>query len=74
MVDDRPEIESFNLADLDVSAMEVRLELTSVMSACPHVCFENTCPGHGCDVNGNPCAVACGYVSCTHFSGGCQVN
>lgn len=47
-----PEIESFNLADLDVSALDVRLELTALV---PHgiiVCYENctvNCVCHGVD-------------------------
>ena len=74
------EIESFNLADLDVSAMEVRLELTSIMSACPHVCFENTCPSHGCSAH---CTTECtcfgvnygGCPSlCPSLTPGCQVH
>jgi hypothetical protein len=33
-----PEIESLNLSDIDVSALDARLELTSIM---PHTCTSN---------------------------------
>jgi hypothetical protein len=35
---EEPEIESFNLADLDVSPLDVRLELTSLLPQAPHPC------------------------------------
>jgi hypothetical protein len=61
------EIESFNMSDLDVNALDVRLELTSVLpeviacgSNCPHNCVSN------CDTNctGNECG----------YNTGCMVN
>ena len=39
-----PEIESFNLTDLDVSALDMRVELTTLV---PHIII---CPGN-CSVN-----------------------
>jgi hypothetical protein len=61
-----PEIESFNLADLDVSGLDVRLELTSIV---PHYivgCVDN------CHTNctGN-CTVDCtsnGVCNCNHYN------
>jgi hypothetical protein len=55
------EIESFNLADLDVNALDVRLELTSLIpeviacgSNCPDNCAGNchtNCDVNTCDIN-----------------------
>ena len=48
----RLEIESFNLADLDVSALDARLELTTVIPdiiVCPGNCTTNC--GGNCNVN-----------------------
>jgi len=53
---DLPEIESFNLADLNVSALDTRVELTTllphVIIRCPGNCSYNcTCHGvDGCNV------------------------
>jgi len=68
------EIESFNLADMDVSAMDVRLELTSVVPSII-ICDGNWCSSHGggCSTNGNHCAADCGTNKCTSDSG-CQVD
>jgi uncharacterized Fe-S radical SAM superfamily protein PflX len=53
------EIESFNLADLDVSAMDSRLEMTTLIPQCTLIicggncgvnCFANTRGGCNCDV------------------------
>jgi hypothetical protein len=53
-----PEIESFNLADLDVSALDVRLELTTLLPhnfpGCDGFCDVNC---HVYDING--CTVNC---------------
>jgi hypothetical protein len=61
-----PEIESFNLADLDVTGLDIRLELTSVIPqgivGCVDVC------GTHCWEN---CTVACGgngYCNCNHYN------
>jgi hypothetical protein len=46
------EIESFNLADLNVSALDMRLELTGMIPACTLViCEGNYCPANGCSVH-----------------------
>jgi len=48
---DLPEIESFNLADLNVSALDTRIELTTLL---PHTIIR--CPGNcntDCNVNCN---------------------
>jgi hypothetical protein len=58
----QPEIESFNLADLDVSALDVRLELTAII---PH-----NFPG--CNGNCNTHTIVCG-TNCTTNSG-CVCN
>jgi hypothetical protein len=61
------EIESFNLADLDVSALDVRLELTNLLPhgiiICPSNCSVN-CVCHGVD----GCNVYC------HGNTGCGCN
>jgi hypothetical protein len=36
-----PEIESFNLEDLDISALDARLELTTLVPQVMPVCFGN---------------------------------
>ncbi len=58
----QPEIESFNLADLDVSALDVRLELTAIV---PH-----NFPG--CDGNCSTHTFTC-TVNCSTNSG-CVCN
>jgi hypothetical protein len=45
-----PEIESFNLGDLDISALDARLELTTLL---PQK-FLPICPGN-CSANGQGC-------------------
>jgi hypothetical protein len=45
-----PEIESFNLADLNVAALDVRLELTSMIPACTLIICEGNCSTN-CDGN-----------------------
>jgi hypothetical protein len=46
------EIESFNLSDLNVSALDLRLELTGMIPACTLiVCPGNYCSGNGCNVH-----------------------
>ena len=59
-----PEIESFNLAELDVSALDVRLELTSLV---PHNLpgCDNNCSTHTFKCTAN---VSCGSNS------GCIIN
>jgi hypothetical protein len=49
-----PEIESFNLEDLDISALDVRLELTTLLPqnflpVCPGNCSSNV---QGCGTEG----------------------
>jgi len=52
-----PEIESFNLADLDVAVLDVRLELTTMIPACTLIaCEGNEGGGGGC---GFLCNTAC---------------
>ena len=63
------EIESFNLADLDVTAMDARLELTGMIPACTLIFCGDNCT-HNCIGN---CGTACGTNSCGSFHGGCQV-
>ena len=58
----QPEIESFNLADLDVSALDIRLELTAIV---PH-----NFPG--CNGNCGTHTITCG-TNCTTNSG-CVCN
>ena len=63
--DVRLEIESFNLTDLDVSALDARLELTTVIPdiiVCPGNCSTN-CVGN-CNVNceGN------GFCNCNAYN------
>ena len=48
--DSQPEIESFNLAELNVSALDVRLELTSLVPQVFPVCHVN-CSTNRCNVN-----------------------
>jgi hypothetical protein len=55
------EIESFNLADLDVSAMDSRLEMTTLIPQCTLI----ICTGNGCEVQ---CGVQCTY------NGGCNCH
>jgi len=75
------EIESFNLSDLNVAAMDVRLELTSLIPSSIIICDENACPDYyGCGVNTCPhdncgvfCAADCSRVTCGHNTG-CLVD
>jgi hypothetical protein len=60
---DVPEIESFNMADLDVSGLDMRLELTTILPnviVCDGNCPENnTCGCHGhesCSCHTDGCA------------------
>jgi hypothetical protein len=52
-----PEIESFNLAELDVSALDARLELTTIL---PQYVVCSDCGGN--------CAAHC-TVDCTYNTG-----
>ena len=52
-----PEIESFNLADLDVAALDVRLELASLIPACLLVDCVGNC-SHNCERH---CVVDCQF-------------
>jgi hypothetical protein len=65
----RPEVVSFNLADLDVSGLDMRLELTTIVPQIP-VCPANTCPHN--------CATHCGcngLCQChSHNTCNCNVN
>ncbi len=57
-----PEIESFNLADLDVSALDARLELTTIL---PQYIVCNNC-STDCGIH---CTVDCSYnTGCTCHS------
>jgi hypothetical protein len=59
------EIESFNLADLNVTALDVRLELTSMIPACTLIICEGNC-GANCDPH---CGVNCtGNSGCNCYS------
>ena len=58
MIDGRdrgPEIESFNLADLDVAALPVRLELSSLIP----LCVFKDCLGYCSFDCGNYCHIHC---------------
>jgi len=75
--DEHLEIESFNLSDLNVTAMDVRLELTSLMPSVI-ICEGNACPsncssycGHDCT---NNCTAHCYSNSCGTHTGGCEVH
>jgi hypothetical protein len=58
-----PDIESFNLADLDVTALDSRLELTAILPQ--YIICEGNCPAD-CGVN---CTVHCGVnTSCVCHS------
>jgi hypothetical protein len=58
-----PEIESFNLADLDVSALDTRLELTTMVPQ--YIICPGNCPSN-CGIN---CTVDCSYnTGCTCHS------
>jgi hypothetical protein len=47
-----PEIESFNLSDLDVSALDARLELTALVPQCTLIiCTGNCSPNCGAHCN-----------------------
>jgi hypothetical protein len=47
-----PDIQSFNLADLNVSALDMRLELTGMIPACTLIiCEGNYCTANGCGTN-----------------------
>jgi hypothetical protein len=59
-----PEIESFNLAELDVSALDVRLELTSLV---PH-----NLPG--CDGNCSSHGFSCGINASCGTNSGCVIH
>jgi hypothetical protein len=60
-----PEIQSFNLADLNVSALDMRLELTGMIPACTLViCEGNSCPSNGCNVD---CATNSG-CNCNYYN------
>ena len=59
-----PEIESFNLADLDVAALDVRLELSSLIPACTLI----DCVGY--DHCNTHCASKCDIDCMTN--GGCN--
>jgi hypothetical protein len=59
----RPEIESFNLADLDVSALDARLELTTLI---PHGIV--VCPGN-CSTN---CGVNCNVDCVSNYGCNCH--
>ena len=50
---DLPEIESFNMSELDVSGLDMRLELTALM---PRVMSVDCGPSYGCSCHGNACA------------------
>ena len=62
------EIESFNLADLDVTAMDARLELTGMIPACTLIICGDNCT-HNCTGH---CVTACIVDTCGVFTG-CQV-
>jgi hypothetical protein len=54
-----PEIESFNLEDLDISALDTRLELTTllphnVLPVCSVNCETNSSGGGACVIEGFP--------------------
>ena len=57
---DFPEIESFNLADLDVAVLDVRLELASLIPACLLIDCLGNC-GHDCGVH---CGTLTGKGAC----------
>ena len=71
MTEDRapgPEIMSFNLAELDVSALDVRLELTTIMPHVIPVCHGN-CSTNGCNINCTTnSGCDCNSFECTIFS------
>jgi hypothetical protein len=47
---DVPEIESFNMSELDVSGLDMRLELTTLM---PRILAPNCGPSYGCSCYSN---------------------
>lgn len=51
------EIESFNLADLDVSGLDMRLELTTIVPACTLIMCNENCTGNHCTCNSK---ITCG--------------
>jgi hypothetical protein len=60
-----PEIESFNLSDLDVSALDVRFELTSMIPACTLIICEGNCNVNCVCYNVDGCHVNCpGNMGC----------
>jgi len=63
-----PEIESFNLADLDVAALDVRLELTTLIPACTLVICEGNTGG------GSHCGTKCGVFCDKNAPHGCVEN
>ena len=60
-----PEVESFNLAELNVSGLDMRLELTTIVPQTP-ICTTN-CP-HNCATN-----CGCNYNVCNCHSLNCGV-
>ena len=59
------EIESFNLADLDVAVLDIRLELTTLIPACTLIDCQALC-SHNCHRN---CNVDCiGNTNCNCYS------
>ena len=63
---DVPEIESFNLTDLNVSALDTRIELTTLL---PHTIIR--CPGNcstDCEVNCNVNCESNGWCNCDSYN------
>ena len=66
----QPEIESFNLADLDVAALDVRLELTSLIPACTLITCTGNCNVNCACYNVDGCHIHCGVLK----PGQCNCN
>jgi hypothetical protein len=58
--DELPEIESFNLADLDVSGLDMRFELTTILPA-------GQCIRDNCSCNDNSTSCSCNDFSCDGY-------
>jgi hypothetical protein len=63
---DDPEIQSFNMAELDVSGLDMRLELTTLM---PRMIAPDCGPGYGCSCYSNS-----GCSCHSHNSYNCQCH
>ena len=57
-----PEIESFNLADLDVAGLDMRLELATLI---PQLCVLD-CGANGCGSHGGTCTCH-DKITCTCY-------